>query len=74
MALYREAYAYCDKVGDYVSKTLFQDLLNAEEGHTDILETQLGLYDRLGMQHHEHLNAEPADQADAGGAGTGDHD
>ena len=71
VALYREAYAYCDKVGDYVSKQLFMELLRDEEGHTDFLETQLGLYDRIGTQHYEHLNAEPADKADAEDGGQG---
>jgi len=72
VALYREAYAYCDKVGDYVSKQLFQDLLEDEEGHVDFLETQLGLFDRIGGQNYEQLNAEPANEADAGGAGKED--
>ena len=69
--LYREAYAYCDKAGDYVSKKLFQDLLQDEEGHIDFLETQLGLFDRIGGAHYEHLNAEPANEADSGGTGEG---
>jgi bacterioferritin len=30
VALYREAYGYCNSVGDYVSKKLFQDLLMDE--------------------------------------------
>jgi bacterioferritin len=72
VALYREAYSYCDKVGDYVSKKLFQDLLMDEEGHTDFLETQLGLLDRIGHERYELLNAEPANEADSGDAGS-DH-
>ena len=72
VALYREAYAHCEKVGDYVSKQLFQDLLEDEEGHVDFLETQLGLLDRIGGQHYEQLNAEPMDDADAGGTGKDD--
>ena len=70
-ALYREAYGFCDKVGDYVSKELFMELLRDEEGHIDFLETQLGLYDRLGTQHYEHLNAEPANKAEAEDGGKG---
>lgn len=69
VSLYREAYAYCDKVGDYVSKELFRELLTDEEGHVDFLETQLALFDRIGGQHYEHLNAEPMDDADSGDAG-----
>ncbi|MBP1806120.1 bacterioferritin [Rubellimicrobium aerolatum] len=70
-ALYREAYAFCDKVGDFVSKELFMELLRDEEGHIDFLETQLGLYDRIGTQHYEHLNAEPANEASAEDGGQG---
>lgn len=64
IALYREAYAYCDKVGDYVSKKLFEELLQDEEGHLDFLETQLELLDRVGQTQYEHLNADPMDKAD----------
>jgi bacterioferritin len=42
-----------------------------EEGHIDFLETQLGLFDRIGGAHYEHLNAEPANEADAGDGGMG---
>jgi bacterioferritin len=67
--LYREAYGYCDKVGDYVSKKLFEELLRDEEGHLDFLETQLELFDRIGQPHYEHLNADPMDKADSGEGG-----
>ncbi|WP_210528716.1 bacterioferritin [Rubellimicrobium arenae] len=64
VALYREAYTYCDKVADYVTKKLFEDLLRDEEGHVDFLETQLDLLDRIGHERYQHLNAEPMDDAD----------
>jgi bacterioferritin len=67
-ALYREAYGFCDKVGDYVSKKLFEELLADEEGHIDFLETQLALFDRIGGQNYEQLNAEPANEAETDGA------
>ena len=62
--LYIEAREHCDKVGDYVSKALFDDLIADEEGHIDFLETQLGLFDRLGEEKYGMLNAKPADQAE----------
>ncbi|MBL4929895.1 bacterioferritin [Fuscibacter oryzae] len=62
--LYIEARQHCDKVGDYVSRALFDELLTDEEGHIDFLETQLGLYDRLGEERYGLLNATPADQAE----------
>ena len=48
--LYGEAAAYCESVGDRVSKILFEDLMKDEEGHIDFLETQLNLVEQLGLQ------------------------
>ena len=50
------------KVNDYVSKNLFEELLTDEEGHTDFLETQLDLLDRIGEQNWGQLNALPTDE------------
>ncbi|MEO5625475.1 MAG: bacterioferritin [Dokdonella sp.] len=38
----------CEKLGDYVSRELFERILESEEQHIDWLETQLGLIARLG--------------------------
>jgi bacterioferritin len=62
--LYIEARRYCDEVGDFVTRALFDELIADEEGHIDFLETQLGLYDRLGAEKYGMLNAKPADQAE----------
>lgn len=62
--LYIEAREHCEKVGDYVSKALFEDLIADEEGHIDFLETQLDLYESLGAQQYGLLNAKPASQAE----------
>ena len=62
--LYIEARDHCEKVGDYVSKALFEDLISDEEGHIDFLETQIELYDTIGQQNYGLLNAKPADQAE----------
>lgn len=59
---YKEARDYCEKVGDYVSKNLFEALLTDEEGHVDFIETQLDLYDRIGGENWGQLNAEPANE------------
>jgi bacterioferritin len=48
----KEAAAYCDSVGDYVSRDLVVSILDAEEEHIDWLETQLGLIERLGVQNY----------------------
>jgi len=44
----RNAVAYADSVGDYVSRSLFTSILDAEEEHIDWLETQLDLVERIG--------------------------
>jgi bacterioferritin len=49
-SLYLEAAQYCDSVNDRVSKRLFEELAEDEEGHIDFLETQLNLVDQLGLQ------------------------
>jgi bacterioferritin len=59
--LYAEARAYCQKVGDYVSMELFEELMEDEEGHIDFLETQIDLVGRIGEQNWGQLNAKPAD-------------
>ena len=62
--LYIEARQHCDNVGDYVSRALFDDLIADEEGHIDFLETQIGLFDKLGAERYGLLNAKPASKAE----------
>lgn len=62
--LYQEARAHCEKIGDYVSKALFEKLMTDEEGHIDFLETQLDLHDRIGAENYAQLNASSADAAE----------
>jgi bacterioferritin len=46
----KAAIAYCEQASDYVSRELFEDILESEEDHIDWLETQIGLAERLGLQ------------------------
>lgn len=62
--LYIEARQYCDSVGDYVSRAMFDEILTDEEGHIDFLETQLDLHESLGAQGYALLNASPANAAE----------
>ncbi|KUF12806.1 bacterioferritin [Pseudoponticoccus marisrubri] len=62
--LYIEARDHCDKVGDYVSKNLFEELIADEEGHIDYLETQIDLYEKIGEERYGLLQAKPADEAE----------
>ncbi|WP_353153329.1 bacterioferritin [Pollutimonas bauzanensis] len=51
-ATVKEAMAYCESVRDYVSRDLFQDILNDTEEHIDWLETQMELVDQVGLQNY----------------------
>ncbi|HST45438.1 MAG TPA: bacterioferritin [Luteimonas sp.] len=48
----RTAINHCDAVNDYVSRRLFNDILESEEEHVDWLETQLDLIRRIGEQNY----------------------
>jgi len=63
-ALYKDARDLCRAKGDYVSMELFEDLMEAEEGHIDYLETQLSLHESIGAQNYGQLNAASADEAE----------
>lgn len=46
----KAAIAYCESAGDYVSRELFEAILESEEEHIDWLETQLALMQKVGVQ------------------------
>ena len=48
----KAAVAYCESVGDYVSRDLFESIMNAEEDHIDWLETQQGLIAKMGIENY----------------------
>ncbi len=48
----KEGIAYSEQIGDYVSRDLFKEILEAEEEHIDWLETQLGLIDKMGIENY----------------------
>ncbi len=48
----KAAIAHCERVGDYVSRELFEKILESEEDHIDFLETQLALIVRVGIQNY----------------------
>jgi len=48
----RAAIAYCENHKDYVSRDLFDSILQSEEGHVDWLETQLELINKIGIQNY----------------------
>ncbi len=62
--MYRDAVEYAEQVRDYVSRDLFQSILEDEEGHVDWLETQLELIDRLGEKNYFQTQMVPADEGE----------
>ena len=48
----KKAIAHCETAHDYVSRELFEHILEDTEDHIDYLETQLGLVDQVGAQNY----------------------
>lgn len=48
----KAAIADSEQLCDYVSRELFEDILQSEEEHIDFLETQLDLIDRIGIENY----------------------
>lgn len=46
----KQAIAYCEASGDYVSRELLERILDSEEEHIDWLEIQLALITKVGAQ------------------------
>jgi bacterioferritin len=48
----RDGIAYCEEVRDYVTRDVFERILESEEEHVDWLETQLDLIEKLGIKNY----------------------
>ena len=46
----KDAIVYCEGVKDFVSRELFEDILEDEEGHVDWIETQLDMIKKMGVE------------------------
>lgn len=57
----REAIAYCEQVRDFVTRDLFQDILESEEEHVDTIERQFDMIERMGLQNYIQLQSEPVE-------------
>jgi bacterioferritin len=57
----KEAVVHCEKVQDFVSRELFEDILESEEEHIDWIETQLSLVDSVGLQNYLQSQMETED-------------
>jgi len=59
----REAIAHCEKVADFVSRELFEAILESEEEHVDWIETQLDQVERMGLQNYVQLQSMPGEDS-----------
>ncbi len=49
----RDGIGAAEKVRDYVSREIFERILESEEEHVDFLETQLDLIEKIGIQNYQ---------------------
>lgn len=56
--LLKEAIVYCEQVRDFVSRDLFQHILESEEEHIDTIERQFDMIERMGIQNYIQLQSE----------------
>lgn len=63
ITLLRDAVQHCESVRDYVSREIFERILENEEEHVDFLETQFDMIERMGLQNYVQLQSEPAGES-----------
>ena len=61
---YKASRELCESLGDYVTKNLFEELLEDEEGHINFLESQLQLLNTIGPEKYGLLNSKSADKVE----------
>ncbi len=61
LPLLKEAIAHCESVRDYVSREVFERILESEEEHVDFLEKQFDMIARMGLQNYCQLQSKPAE-------------
>ena len=57
----RDAIAYCESIKDFVSRDLFQYILESEEEHVDTIEAQFDLIERMGIHNYIQLQSSPVE-------------
>lgn len=62
-AVLRDAIQHCETVRDYVSRELFEEILEAEEEHIDFIETQQEMIKQMGLPNYLQLQSKPAEES-----------
>jgi bacterioferritin len=57
--LLKDAIAHCEEVRDYISREIFERILESEEEHVDHIETQFEMIARMGLQNYVQLQSKP---------------
>jgi len=55
------AIQHCEEVRDYVSRELFEEILENEEEHVDTLERQFDMIGAMGIANYVQLQSKPAE-------------
>ena len=58
LPLLQDAIAHCEKVRDYISREIFEAILESEEEHVDFLEKQFDMIANMGLQNYVQLNSQ----------------
>jgi len=61
--LLKDAIQHCETVRDYISREIFERILENEEEHVDFLETQFEMIERMGLKNYIQLQSEPAGES-----------
>lgn len=58
--LLKDAIAHCETVRDFVSREIFERILESEEEHVDFLDKQFDMIRLMGIENYVQLNSKPA--------------
>ena len=59
----KDAIAHCESVRDFVSREIFERILENEEEHVDVLEQQFDMIARMGLENYIQLNSEAVESS-----------
>jgi len=60
----RDGIEYCESIRDYVTREIFERILENEEEHVDFIETHLGLIEKVGIQNYQQSQMKPLADGD----------